>query len=96
MKVEKEEKLSDVLGDKHNENRKRIDVVLVALRDDEWVDYIDHWRKNNLVKDEEYSVPAPALQSVAVDSSGEAARQVAAVSIGNELVVPGNGGRAEF
>jgi hypothetical protein len=94
MKAYKEEKLPAALGDKENESRKRIDIVLIALQDDEWVDYISHWRDNNRVRNEEYLVPALVEPSITNDSSQEAAALVTGISIGNERAMAGNGGQA--
>jgi hypothetical protein len=70
MVVDKE-KLFQILGAAGKENQDRLEIALSALADDEWVNYIQHWRTHIRVEDEEHEVPAPAKPAaVAPEPSG--------------------------
>lgn len=52
------EKLFQILGAAQKQTQDRIDLALSALADDEWVNYIQHWRTHSLVQDEDVVAPA--------------------------------------
>jgi hypothetical protein len=72
------QQLSQIMGSAGKENLNRLDMALSALADDEWVNYIQHWRTHSLVKDEEHVVPARPEPAVARKASEEGEAKKAA------------------
>lgn len=82
INAHRDNKLAEILGDKDKDSLKRIEVVLITMQDDEWLDYIRHWRESDRIKDEIYSVPAIAPPAANDDTS---------VPVRAEEIVAGNG-----
>lgn len=88
-RASEEGKLSEVLVKDH-ESLKQIELILAVLKDDEWINFIEAWRRNDPVKDEEHTAPKPKPS----ESSGAAEPSATAVKKATELAAAGNGGQA--
>jgi len=73
-------KLFQILGSAGKENQDRLELALSALYDDEWVDYIQHWRTHIRVEDEEHVVPAPTQPAGTQKSSDNGASKESSVA----------------
>ena len=92
MRANEGGKLSEIFA--KDESLKRIELVLAVLKDDEWLNYIEKWRKNDPVEDEEHPVPTDSklIDSKPSGSSGDV--KPAGTAMKAELVTAGNGGQA--